>query len=149
MIRTHFHIVFVLALVISKHNLCEGRSLSTTVFNSDIQLSFFFSFSWFISVCPFVALLKATYAENSHIVLSSRYYKNKNKIKKRSFLTSCLFRSVFMWKKCMPVRLSLIKGKSYEIVHIGISKWQNPYSHPLRQFFFLFSLITLTKREYR
>ena len=25
------------------------------------------------SVCPFVALSKATYAENSHIVLSSRY----------------------------------------------------------------------------
>ena len=31
------------------------------------------SISCFISVCPCVALLKATYAEDSHIVLSSRY----------------------------------------------------------------------------
>ena len=33
--------------------------------------SLFFSFLHFISVCPFVTLLKATYAENLHIVLSS------------------------------------------------------------------------------
>ena len=51
----------------------EG-SFSTAIFNSDIQLSFFsLSFSCFISVCPFVALLKATYVENSHIVLSTPY----------------------------------------------------------------------------
>ena len=50
----------------------EGGSFSTAIFNSDIQLSFF-SFSCFISVCPFVALLKATYAENMHIALSCRY----------------------------------------------------------------------------
>ena len=35
-------------------------------------------------VCPFVALLKATYAENSHIVLSSRY------LKKKSFIVNLL-----------------------------------------------------------
>ena len=39
---------------------------------SDIQLSVY-SFSCLISVCPFVALLKVTYAENSRIVLSCRY----------------------------------------------------------------------------
>ena len=41
--------------------------VNTAIFNSDIQLSVYF-FSCFISVCPFVALLKATYAEKSHIV---------------------------------------------------------------------------------
>ena len=40
----------------------------------DIQLSFF-SFLCFITVCLIVALLKATYAENVHIVLSNRYQK--------------------------------------------------------------------------
>ena len=30
---------------------------------------------YIISVCPFVALLKATYAENADIVLFSRYSK--------------------------------------------------------------------------
>ena len=40
----------------------------------DTQLSFF-SLFMFLSVCPFVALLKLRYAENSHIVLSSRYQK--------------------------------------------------------------------------
>ena len=41
------------------------------------QLSFIPAFLCFISVCPFVTLLKATIAENSHII-----------IKNRSFLTS-------------------------------------------------------------
>ena len=45
----------------------RGRKLSTAIFNSDIQLSVY-SFSCFISVCPFVALLKATYAKNLRIV---------------------------------------------------------------------------------
>ena len=31
------------------------------------------AFPHFISVCPYVALLKATCAKNSHIFLSSRY----------------------------------------------------------------------------
>ena len=53
--------------LISKLDLCEGESL---IFNSDIQLSVY-SFSCFISV--FVALLKATYADNLNIVLSCRY----------------------------------------------------------------------------
>ena len=57
-------------LSFSKLNLCEGGSCSTVIFNSNIQLSYF-SFSCFISVCPFVTLVKAMYAENSHIVLSS------------------------------------------------------------------------------
>ena len=55
-----------------KLDLCEGGKFSTAVGNSDIQLSVY-SFSCFISVCPFVAFLKATYAEHSHIVLSCRY----------------------------------------------------------------------------
>ena len=53
----------------SKLDLCEGGNLSTAIFNSDFQLNVN-SISCFISVCPFVAFLKATYAENSHIVLS-------------------------------------------------------------------------------
>ena len=51
----------------------------TAIFNSDIELSVY-SFSCFISVRPFVA----TYAENVHIVCPVD-------IKKRSFLTSCVF----------------------------------------------------------
>ena len=65
----------------------RGRKLSfrfTPIFNSDIQLSVY-SFSCFTSVCPFVALLKAACAENSHIVFSCRYLKQK-----RPFLTSCV-----------------------------------------------------------
>ena len=49
----------------------EG-SFSTAIFNSDIQLRVFSPFR-VLYVCPVVASLKATYAENSHIVLSSRY----------------------------------------------------------------------------
>ena len=40
--------------------LCEGESFSTAIFNSDIELN---------------VRQRATYAENSHIVLSIRYYK--------------------------------------------------------------------------
>ena len=50
----------------------EGGSFSPTIFNSDIELSVF-PISCFMSVCPFVDLSKATFAENSHIVLFSRY----------------------------------------------------------------------------
>ena len=57
-----------------KLDLCEEEAFELHIVNSDIQLSVY-SISCFISVCPFVALLKATYAENSHIVLSCRYYK--------------------------------------------------------------------------
>ena len=60
----------------SKLDLCEGRHFSTAIFNSDIQLSLFLMFVFYIYiVCPFVALLKATCAENSHIALSSWYQK--------------------------------------------------------------------------
>ena len=49
----------------SKLDLCEGGSFSTAIFNSGP----------FYVLYPFVrlSLLKATYAENLHIVLSSRY----------------------------------------------------------------------------
>ena len=46
-----------------KLDLCEGGSCSPTICNSDMQLSVSPT-SCFISVCPFVALLKATYAKN-------------------------------------------------------------------------------------
>ena len=59
-------------LLISKHDLREGGSFLTEIFNSDIQLSVD-SCSCFISVCPFAALLKATYAEIAHMVLSCRH----------------------------------------------------------------------------
>ena len=57
---------------------------SNAIFNSDIQLSVY-TFSCFISVCPFVTLIKAAYAENS---LSVFCFVD---IKKRSFLTSSVF----------------------------------------------------------
>ena len=41
--------------------------------NVPLTLSVFRDNYIYIYVCPLVALLKATYAENSHIVLSSRY----------------------------------------------------------------------------
>ena len=50
----------------SKPDFCEGGSFSSAIFNSDIQLSVY-SLSCLISVCPPVALLTATYAENWHI----------------------------------------------------------------------------------
>ena len=60
---------FLLALAISKLDLCEGGSFSTAIFNSDIQLIF----SPFRLLYLFVALFKTMYAENLHVVLSSRY----------------------------------------------------------------------------
>ena len=55
-------------------------------FNCDLQQQHSAKFfSLFRVLRLFVVLLKATYAENLHIVLSSRY------IKKRSFLTNCAF----------------------------------------------------------
>ena len=63
----------ILAPVISKLDLCEGGSFSTAIFNSDIHVKIVSSCSCFISVCRFVALLKATYAENSRIVLSRQH----------------------------------------------------------------------------
>ena len=62
----------LLALVISKLDLCEGRlgRFSTAIFNSDIQLSVRAHFRALYVFFRFVALLKATYAENSNIALS-------------------------------------------------------------------------------
>ena len=47
-----------------KLDLCEGRCFSPAIFNSDIELSVSPHFMFYM----FVALSKATYAENSHIV---------------------------------------------------------------------------------
>ena len=66
------HYYTVVNFSISKLDLCEGGSFSHTILKSDIELSVY-HISCFISVCPFVALSKATFAENSHIVLSSPY----------------------------------------------------------------------------
>ena len=63
----------------SKLDLCEGLSFSTAIFNRDIRFSSVYSFLCFISVCPFVTLLRATYAENLHIVLSCRYLNGRQK----------------------------------------------------------------------
>ena len=54
---------------------CKGGIFSTAIFNSDIKVYKLsvYSFSCFISVYPFVALLKAMYAKNSHIVLCCRH----------------------------------------------------------------------------
>ena len=43
----------LLALVISKPDLCEDGSVSKQIFISDIQISFY-HISCFISVCPFI-----------------------------------------------------------------------------------------------
>ena len=57
---------------ISKFDLDEGGSISTRSTDGDIQLSLS-SVSCFISACLSVALLKATYSENVHILLSCLY----------------------------------------------------------------------------
>ena len=62
----------------------EKLLLTYFIQNSDIQLCVLYSFSWIISICPSVALLKATYAEYSYILFLVD-------IKKCSFLTSCVF----------------------------------------------------------
>ena len=54
-----------------------------TIFKSDIELSVY-HISCFISVCPFVGLSKATFADNLHTVLSSPHYI-------AFILTSCVF----------------------------------------------------------
>ena len=59
-------------LVTSKLDLCEGGSFSTAISHSDIQLRVYSLFP-VLCLCPFVALLKAACAENSHIVLSCRH----------------------------------------------------------------------------
>ena len=59
-------------IIMYKIDLCKGGIFSTAFFNSDIQLSLYFC-PCFIPVCPFVALVKATYAENSHIAVSCRF----------------------------------------------------------------------------
>ena len=81
-----------LLLIISKLDLCEGGSFSTTILKSDIKLSVY-HISCFISVCPSVALSKAKFAENVYIVLSSPY----NKV---FIFTSCVFwfaTYLFIW----------------------------------------------------
>ena len=60
-----------------------------------------------MSVCPFVTLLKATYAENSHIVCLVG-------IKKRSFLTSCVFG--FNFRHCRIPQTKLMLGKASDSV---------------------------------
>ena len=69
---------------ISKFDLCEcgTGSVWKRIFKSDIRISVYYS-SCFIYVCPFIALLKAKFAKNVHIVLSSHYI---------AFIwTSCVF----------------------------------------------------------
>ena len=60
----------------------DGSTRRSLTWNNHIGVSYF---SCFIFVCPPVIVLKATYAENSYIVLSCTHYK------KRSFLTACVF----------------------------------------------------------
>ena len=55
----------------SKTERTFSNSISTVIFNSGIQHSMY-SFLCFISVCPFVVLLKATYAEIFTLFLSCR-----------------------------------------------------------------------------
>ena len=50
------------------------RSSLEMILKSNIEISVF-HISCFISVCPFVYLSKEKFAENSHVVLSSLYYK--------------------------------------------------------------------------
>ena len=59
-------------------------AFNTAIFNSDIQISFS-SFSCFISVCPFVTLLKRQLMPKMRALFSLV------DIKKCSFLTSCVF----------------------------------------------------------
>ena len=58
---------FLVFCFISKLDRCEGGSFSPTIFQSDIELSVYHIWC-FISVCPFVALSKAKFAANVHIV---------------------------------------------------------------------------------
>ena len=74
-----------------KLNLCKGGSFSAVIFNSDIELSFF-SFSCFVSVCLFVALLMGK------DMLKICTFVCLVDMKKRSFLTS----SVFWWNFIDP-----------------------------------------------
>ena len=55
--------------LISKLDLCDDGSFSLTIFKATLSLSVY-HISCSISVCPFVALSTAKFAENVHIVLS-------------------------------------------------------------------------------
>ena len=59
-----------------------------------------------ISVCPFVSLLKATYAKHFHSVCLVD-------IKKRSFVTSCVF-------QYRPKRLQLVVAVVVQIVAVVV-----------------------------
>ena len=64
------------------------KQTKSAIFNSNIQLSAY-TCSCFISVCPFVALLNAKFAEHLHTVLSNPY-------QIAFILTSCVFWFVFL-----------------------------------------------------
>ena len=54
-----------------KLDLHEGGSLSTRSTDSDFELNFH-RYCVFLSVCPFVSLQKATYAEKLHCFVLSK-----------------------------------------------------------------------------
>ena len=65
-------LLHMIIILFSKLDVCEGGSFSSTICKSGIKLSIS-HISCFISVGSFVALSKAKFAENVHIVLSSPY----------------------------------------------------------------------------
>ena len=107
--------------VTSKPYLCEGGSLSPTILNSEIELSVF-SISYFISVCPFVAMSKAMYAENSHIVFCLV------DITKRLFLTSCVFWFIQIFVVLLTGFAGLELGScmDYEVESEAVPNWATP-----------------------
>ena len=60
----------------SKLDLCEGGSVWKQIFKSDIKITVYhtvYHILCFKSVCPFVAVSKAKFAEFFYIVLTSPY----------------------------------------------------------------------------
>ena len=82
----------------SELDLCDGGSLSPTIFISDTKLSVY-HISCFISVCPFVALSKAKFAKNVQIILSSPYYK--------AFIFKLLYVSICLLYQALLISLTV------------------------------------------
>ena len=128
----------------SNLDLCDGETISTAIFNSDITLSVQ-SFSCFMSV----AVLKATYAEHSHILFCLVDIKN------RSFLASCVFWFVFL--NASSFRLAVFGGFLKNLINRkfwAVEYWNIGYiiwlislfeffseSKYLKLFYFLFLLV--------
>ena len=113
-------------------DLCEGGSFWTVIFNSNIQWAkFFLSISCFISLCPFVASLKARLNGESWVFFKSR--ENKRPHCGFHYTRIQSFRMILWWNSekihysSLSIDLVTVKRRrSAERTHVdAIPAWMN------------------------